>query len=105
MKVKAMIAAVLMTIFSTAAFAQFIPARVNVVVLPNQVTLNVFNPFARPIICNGEVFGQTYFGPVFTAFFNAQIIFPGTNRIAFVQAYPANPFVHGYGNAFCQFAL
>ena len=104
MKIKAIIAAVLMTVFSTAAFSQIIPARVNVTVLPLQVTLQVFNPFNRPIVCNAQVFGQTYMGPVFNAFFNAQLIYPGTDRIAFVRAFPGNPFIHGYGNAYCHFA-
>lgn len=105
MKVKAIIAAVLMTVFSTAAFSQIIPARVNVVVLSGQVTLQVFNPFPRPIVCNGQVFGLTFMGAVYTAYFNQQFIYPGTDRITFVSAFLGNPFVHGYGNAYCEFAL
>jgi hypothetical protein len=105
MKVRAIIAAVLMTVFSTAAFSQIIPARVNVVVLSEQVTLQVFNPFPRPIVCNAQVFGRTYMGAVYNAFFNQQLIYPGTDRVALVSAFPGNPFVHGYGNTYCQFAF
>ena len=104
MKVKAFIAAVFFMVFSTAALAQFIPARVNVVVLSGQITAQVYNPFHRPIVCNAQVFGQTAYGPVYTAFFNQQLIYPGTDRVAYVTAFYGNPFISGYANAFCQFA-
>ena len=105
MKFKAVIFAGLFALMTTAAFAQIIPARVNVTVLSGQITAHVINPFPQPIICNGQVFGQTIAGPVLTTFFHEQVILPGSDRIAFVVAHPVNPFISGRADVHCRFAV
>lgn len=102
MKLKALIVAFALTL-TTSAFAQFFQARVNVAVLPGQVAAEVYNPFYEPIVCNGQVFGQTAAGPVFNAFFAEQILAPGTVRFAFVRTTPFNPFVGGWSQIHCRF--
>ena len=78
-------------------------ARVNVVVLSGQISAQVFNPFLRPIVCSGQVYGQTIAGPVLTTYFTNQIIYPGTDRVMLVQALITNPFVGGRADVFCGF--
>lgn len=85
------------------AFAQYFPARAYVTVLPGQVTAEIFNPYYEPIICNGEVFGQTVAGPVFHSFFYEQLLPAGGYRSALVRADLRNPFVHGWANIHCRF--
>ena len=103
MKLKALIVALVMTL-TTSAFAQFFPARAQVTVLPGQVSVQVFNPYYEPIICNGQVFGQTAAGPVFTTFFAEQVLPIGGYRFAVVTANAFNPFVGGWSNIHCRFA-
>jgi hypothetical protein len=103
MKLKSLVVAALLCM-ATSAFAQWFPARVYVTVLPGQVTAQVFNPYYEPIICNGQVFGQTAHGPVFNAFFAEQFMPAGDYRMAFVQTTPFSPFVNGWANIHCRFA-
>jgi hypothetical protein len=103
MKLKSLLAVALFTL-TTSAFAQWFPARVQVTVLPGRVTAQVFNPYYEPIICNGQVFGQTVHGPVFNAFFAQQFLPAGGYRFAFVQTTPYSPFVNGWANIQCRFA-
>ena len=103
MKLKSLIVlALLMT--GTSAFAQWFPARVDVVVLPGQVAAQVINPYYEPIICNGQVFGQTAQGPVFTTYFSEQFMPAGGFRFAHVHTTPVAPFVRGWANIHCRFA-
>jgi hypothetical protein len=103
MKLKALtIASFLM--LASSAFAQFFSARTFVTVLPAQVTAEVFNPYYEPIICNGQVFGQTASGVVLNSFFNEQFMPAGSYRFAVVRANPLNPFVGGWANIHCRFA-
>jgi hypothetical protein len=104
LKLKAFVMFALVAFMSSSAFAQWFPARVNVVVLPGQVTAEVFNPFYEPIICNGQVFGQTFQGQIYNAFFAEQFMPAGSYRVAFVQAFPFNPFATGWANIHCRFA-
>lgn len=103
MKLKALIFLSVFVFAMSSAFSQVIPARVNVIVLSGRITTHIMNPFLRPIICSGEVLGQTISGIVLRTAFVNQVIFPGTDRIVFVQAHPANPFVSGHSNVYCQF--
>lgn len=103
MKMKALVLS-LMLAFSTGALAQWFPATVYVTVLPGQVTAQVQNPFPQPIICNGQVFGQTVHGPVFNAFFAEQIMPAGSFRYAFVHTNGFAPFVRGWANIHCRYA-
>jgi hypothetical protein len=103
MKLKSFIVAVFI-IFSVSAFAQWFPARVHVTVLPGQVAAQVFNPFYEPIICGGQVFGQTALGPVYNTFFIEQFLVTGEFRFAYVQTTPFAPFVNGWANINCRFA-
>lgn len=102
MKLKTLIVAALMA-FAGSAFAQWFPARVQVTVLPGQVAAQVFNPFPQPLICSGQVFGQTVQGQVFTTFFAEQLMPAGGYRFAFVQTTPYLPFVNGWTNIACRY--
>lgn len=104
MKLKALIVLSLLTFMSTSAFAQFFPARVNVMVLPGRINVEVFNPYYEPIICDGQIFGQTARGFVQNMFFAQQFLPAGGFRAAFLQANPYNPFVGGWANIQCRFA-
>ena len=103
MKLKSLIVAAFLTV-TTSAFANWFPARANVSVLPGQVAVEVFNPYYEPIICNGQVFGQTSYGQVFNAFFAEQFLPAGGYRFAYVQTTPFAPFVGGWANIHCRFA-
>lgn len=103
MKLKSFIVASLIA-FSTSAFAQWFPARAYVTVLPGQVAVQVFNPFYEPIICGGQVFGQTSMGPVYNTFFVEQFMNVGEYRFAYVNTNPFAPFVNGWANINCRFA-
>jgi hypothetical protein len=100
MKLKAFIVLSLLT--ATTAFAQFFPARVEVVVLPGQIAAQVTNPFFQPIICNGQVFGQVTSGAVFTTYFAEQFMPVGSYRFAYVTTTPFLPFVNGWANIHCR---
>jgi len=101
-KLKGLLTALLMTL-SVTSFAQFFPAKALVTVLPGQVAAQVVNPYYQPIICNGQVFGQTAYGPVFNAFFLEQFLPAGGYRFAVVNALPGNPFIGGWANIHCRF--
>ena len=103
MKLKVFFVVFALTLVSS-AFAQFFPARVYVTVHPGQVTAEVFNPYYEPIICNGQVFGQTAGGPLFNAFFAQQFMPAGSYRYAVVYTNGFNPFVNGWSNIQCRFA-
>jgi hypothetical protein len=102
MKLKSLLVVGLLT-FWVQAFAQWFPARVHVTVLPGQVAAQVFNPYFHPIICSGQVFGQTVNGSVFTTFFTEQLLSVGDYRFAFVQTTPYAPFLHGWTNLYCRY--
>jgi hypothetical protein len=104
MKLKFLAAFVLTSMLTSSAFAQFFPARAVVVVLPGRVSVEVYNPYYEPIICSGQVFGQTFAGPLYNTFFHEQYMPAGTTRFAFVQTLVNNPFVHGWSNILCRFA-
>ena len=104
MKLKSLIVAALMTLFTSSAFAQWFPGQVQVQVLPGQVAFQVVNPNFQPIICSGQVFGQTVYGQVFTTFFAEQLLAAGGFRYAYVNAVPWAPFARGWANIHCRFA-
>jgi hypothetical protein len=89
--------------FSSTAFAQFFPANPRVTVLPLQVTTQVVNTFGRPVVCNGQVYGQLATGQILTTYFAHQVILPGQFRYAAVNTNTFNPFIRGWANIFCQF--
>lgn len=103
MKLKALIAAFTI-VLSTSAFAQWFQPRVNVIALPLQVSAEVINPFAQPIICHGQVFGQTVHGLVYNTFFVEQFLPMGSNRFAFVNTNFTSPFITGWATINCRFA-
>lgn len=104
MKLKVYFVAVIVAMMTTSAFAQFFSANPTVTVLPFQVRAEVYNPFYEPIICNGQVFGQTAQGPVYNAFFAEQLMPVGSSRIAVVVTNGFNPFLGGWANIHCRFA-
>lgn len=99
---KALLFAALLTV-SAQSFAYWFPATVRVTSLPGAVTAEVSNPYLRPIICNGQVFGQTYQGPVFNAFFAEQWMPVGSYRYAYVHTNAFAPFVNGWANIYCRY--
>lgn len=103
MKLKALVLSLAMTA-SLSSFAQYwFPAQYAVQVLPGQVSAQIFNPQYAPIICSGQVFGQTFAGPVLTSGFIEQYLLPGTNRFAFVYTNAYAPFVSGWANLQCRY--
>lgn len=103
MKLKAALLTVLLS-FSTGAFAQFFPAQAFVTVLPTQVSVEVYNPYYEPIICNGQVFGLTASGLTYSSFFAEQYLPAGGYRYAIVQTNAFNVFVRGWPSIHCRFA-
>ena len=103
MKLKAIFLASALTLTSS-AFAQYFLANPAVTVLPGQVSVQVYNPYYEPIICNGQVFGQTITGPVFNAFFAEQFMPAGSYRYAVVTTNVFNRFVGGWAEIRCRFA-
>ena len=103
MKLKLTIIALLMSL-NTSAFAQYFMSNPTVTILPGQVSVEVYNPYYEPIICSGQVFGQTVTGPVFNAFFAEQFMPAGSYRYAFVTTNAYNYFVGGWANIRCRFA-
>lgn len=103
MKLKFFLVPLALLLSTNAAFAQFFPARTNVFVHPGQVSAQVFNPFYEPIVCNGQIFGQTAAGPVFSTFLFDQLLPPGTVRVGYLMGNPYNPFVGGWSQINCRF--
>lgn len=99
---KALLFATLLSV-SAPSFAQWFPATVRVVSLPGAVTAEVSNPYLQPIICSGQVFGQTAQGPVFNAFFAEQWMPVGSYRYAHVQTNAYAPFVGGWATIHCRY--
>jgi hypothetical protein len=104
MKIKSLMVACMLVLFTTSAFAQWFPGRVQVSVLPGQVAFQVMNPHFQPIVCNGQVFGQTIYGQIFSSGFFQQLLPVGGFRFAYVNAIPFAPFARGWANIHCRFA-
>jgi hypothetical protein len=101
---KSILFAVLLFV-SAESFAQWFPATVRITSLQGAVTAEVSNPYLRPIICNGQVFGQTVQGPVFNAFFSEQWMPVGSYRYAYVQTNTRlAPFVGGWAEIYCRYS-
>ena len=103
MKLKSLIVVTLLCLTSS-AFAQWFPARTQVTVLPQLISVQVFNPYLSPVICNGQVFGQTLSGSIYSAHFVEQYINVGGFRFAYVQTTAYSPFVNGWTNIHCRYA-
>lgn len=100
MKLKAIVFLSLLTVSS--AFAQWIPAQVNVSVQPWLVTAQVVNPHYYPIICSGQVFGRTFNGQVASAYFAQQYLYQGGYGVAYAHAGYFGQFVNGWANVNCR---
>ena len=100
MKLKALVLVSFLT--ASTAFAQFVPSRVAMNVLPGVVTAEVFNPYFQPIICSGQVFGQLATGEVLTTYFYEQILPIGGYRYAYVNS-GFLPLVTGWANINCRY--
>lgn len=103
MKLKSLIVALFVSLLATPAFAQWFPAQVQASVLPGQVAFVVANPSFQPVICNGQVFGQTTYGQIFTTYFVEQYMPAGAFRYAYVVASPYAPFLSGWANINCRY--
>ena len=102
MKIKALFLSLMLTA-SASSFAQWFPGIATVQVLPGQVVAQIFNPHYSTIICSGQVFGQTYRGPVLTSGFIEHFITPGTHRFAYVYTNVYAPFAQGWANFNCRY--
>lgn len=103
MKLRSFIVAAFFALVTSSAFAQWFPGLVRTSVLPGQVAFQVVNPNYQPIVCNGQVFGQTIYGHVFTTGFYNQLILGGGFRYAYVNAVPYAPFARGWANIQCRY--
>jgi hypothetical protein len=103
MKLKALLSALIVTASMNASAYYWFPAQYAVQVLPGQVSAQLFNPHPTPIVCSGQVFGQTYAGPVLTSGFVEHFLYPGTNRFAFVYTNAWAPFIRGWANLNCRY--
>ncbi len=103
MKLKALLFTLIVTASFHASAYNWFPAQYSVQVLPGQVSAQLYNPHFVPIICSGQVFGQTYAGPILTSGFVEHFLRPGTNRFAFVYTNAWAPFVHGWANLNCRY--
>jgi hypothetical protein len=102
-KLKSLLFVSMFTVASS-AFAQFFPATTSVTIHPSQVSVEVYNPYYEPIVCNGQVFGQIFAGQVFNAYFAEQLLPAGAHRYAYVVTNFRAPFVGGWANIHCRFA-
>lgn len=84
------------------AQASFVMINPHVSVAPNAVTATVVNPYARPIICSGFVYGRSaYSGQVFNSWMNSIVIYPR----GFYNLHVYNqwePFANGWANIQCR---
>ena len=62
----------------------------------------VANPFHRPIICSGFVYGVTSYGHTYNAFMNNQVIYPGMHGTVYVYTNVYDPFINAYSNIQCR---
>jgi len=83
----------------SAANAFVPPIRMNVT--PYQVTATIYNNWARPIICNGAVYGRTRYGNTFSFPMNGGIVWPGANLSLYVRAPYNDPFINGWSSINC----
>jgi hypothetical protein len=103
MKIRSLVVALFLTV-SGQAFAQWFPAPASVTVLPGQVAAQIVNPYLNPIICSGQVYGQTFRGQIFNTYFYEQFIPAHGYRIAYVGTTAFFPFVTGWANVQCRMA-
>lgn len=68
---------------------------------PLKATASVYNRFNRPIICDINATGYTYYGQSLYSYMDRVVIHPGMNGYAYVYSNPGNPFVNVSGNADC----
>lgn len=104
MKLKTIVFGIFLTALSSSAFGHWFPGQAYVQVMPHQVSAQVYNPHFQPIICSGQVFGQTAYGAVMNGYFYEQYLPAGAYRFAFAYASPYSPFINGWANIQCRFA-
>jgi hypothetical protein len=90
-------------LMTSSVLANWFPGRINVFIFPSQVRVEVYNPYNAPIICHGQVFGQTNDGLIYNAFFVEQFLRPGDFRFAYVQSHPSHYFIGGWATINCHF--
>ncbi|MFP5385191.1 MAG: hypothetical protein ACLGHN_03885 [Bacteriovoracia bacterium] len=101
MKLKALFIALVLTVLSAPAFAQW-NANAQMFVTPNAAVARVVNVWGRPVHCTGQVFGLTASGIWFQASFG-DIVPAGQYREAVVYTNAMiNPFVNGKSNIWCN---
>ena len=98
---KLIFAATLFTLLTSSVFA-FVP-QLSFFVNREVATSRVFNNTARPFICSGMAFGQTYNGVVLNAWFNQIYVAPGMFADAYVYSNYYDPFARAWAQVDCQF--
>jgi hypothetical protein len=101
---KLLIAAIFMTCSAQAFAYNWFPVQANCSVSPATARCTVYNRYYRPMICNIQVAGRTYFG--YSAFNRATIrVSGGAYGYAHVSANnPYNdPLVRAQASAQCRF--
>lgn len=66
------------------------------------VTAEAYNGLPGPIVCSGRVYGQTYYGAVANAYLANTVVPPGLSVYVYVYTNPANPFVSGWAEIWCE---
>lgn len=89
--------------FVQSSFAFWVNPRIIINPPRTYAEARVFNQWARPMVCSGQVAFQTYRGYVQYAYFNNQLIYPGQFAFAYVQTNIYNPFTFGNGGVNCFF--
>ncbi|MBC7692495.1 MAG: hypothetical protein H7222_12090 [Methylotenera sp.] len=80
----------------------YFPVQAYTFVTPFQVMVQVYNNYARPLLCNGWVQGTTATGFPMQAYFNMAPMYPGQMGYAYVQAPYNAPFVSAWATAYCS---
>lgn len=102
MKLKTLFIALVLTVLSSPAFAQW-NANAQMFINSNVVVARVTNVWGRPVHCTGQVFGLTSRGYWAQVNFN-DIVPAGQWREAGVSTNPyMDPFVNGRSNIWCNF--
>lgn len=88
---------------SSVSFAQWFPVQAQIRVTQINATAVVQNNYGYPVICYGQVQGQTSSGVIAYGYLNQVRLFPG--QYAYINAYTNvyNPFVNAYAQAYCRY--
>ena len=98
---KLLISAAIFLGLTSSVFA-FVP-QMSFFVNGEVATARIFNYTARPFVCSGSAFGQTYRGVVLNSWFNQIYVTPGMFADAYVYTNYYDPFMNAWAQVDCQF--